>query len=104
MSDLFMSASQTLRDNLVTELQISNNFLRNKIGNLNKHPFYGYKIIIKQHMIDGNIFHETKGIFIENKEHKAFVLYKNRNNQYQMNNIFLKNIIISDDRIKQFDI
>ena len=76
MSEFFMSSSQILRDNLVTELQISNNFLRNSLNNINKQPFYSYKVTIKDH------------------------IYNMGNNECQLVDINLKDFIITDERVE----
>ena len=50
MDELFSKTSKVLRDNWVVELQKTNDYLKNKLANININPFFGYKIKIKSHI------------------------------------------------------
>ena len=69
MSELFMSASKILRDNLVTELQTEVNFLRNYIVKKQDETgdkLYGRKVKITEHNADmtTQIIYDGDAIFL----------------------------------------
>ena len=106
MSDIFTKTSRVLRDNVVTELQKSNDFLRNYIvQNGGGSPLYKTKVVICQHPIpfeNGTLFPRTEGVLIQLKDIKASVLYKNENNEIKLIITHVKNIVFIDEKINNF--
>ena len=86
MSELFMEASQRLRDELVTQLQNEVNFLKNYLAKNQKHSLIGTKVIVlpSQHMGDTlNLENPVEGILLTNIENSnicAHVMVKNEDN------------------------
>ena len=64
MSDLFMSASHVLRDNLIVQLKNENEFLRKKVFNKTSH-FFGKKVLRKAHSFMGTPVEEAHGTFVD---------------------------------------
>ena len=109
MSDIFTKTSRVLRDNVVTELQKSNDFLRNYIiqhGTVQAvSPLYRTKVIICQHPIpfeNDTLFPRTEGVLIQLKDIKASVLYKDENNDIKLVTTSIKNLIFVDEKINNF--
>jgi len=104
-ADLFTRTSRTLRDNVVVELQKSNNFLRNQLAQNTTNPLFKYKVIIKQHalpMQQGVTFPETEGIIINIKDYNVTVIFKNSNNENKIKIFHLNHINIIDDRVEKY--
>ena len=64
MDNLFIKTSKILRDNWIVELQKDNDFLKNKLSNINLNPFFGHKVNIKEHAfgMGTNFISKTPGI------------------------------------------
>ena len=104
IAELFTRTSNTLRDNVVTELKKSNDFLRNQLSKQKSNPLFGYKVTIEEHTINmaSDIFPETRGILLDIKGSSATILYKNENNQNKVKLFHLNNITIDDERIENY--
>ena len=106
MNKLFTQTSNVLRDNWVCELQKNNDFLKNKLHNINLNPFFGYKIKIKPHlngMTQENIL-ETNGVLYSLRNGNVWTLIKNENNEILMKRFYVNNIEFIDERFnKLFD-
>jgi hypothetical protein len=106
MNKLFTQASNVLRDNWVCELQKNNDFLKNKLHNINLNPFFGYKIKIKPHlngMTQENVL-ETNGVLYSLRNGNVWTLIKNENNEILMKRFYINNIEFIDERFnKLFD-
>ena len=104
IAELFTRTSNTLRDNVVTELKKSNDFLRNQLSKQNSNPLFGYKVTIEEHAINmaSDMFHETSGILLDIKGSGATILYKNENNKNKIKVFHISNITIDDERIENY--
>ena len=106
MNHLFTKTSNVLRDNLIVELQKNNDFLRNKLSNINNNPFFGYKVVIKEHnygmggvlnfvpRANATIYSIIKGI--------AWVLYTNLEGENVMQSFHIKYIEFTDPRFNKY--
>lgn len=101
-STLFTKTSNVLRD-VIIELQKNNDFLLNYIADKHCSPLYKYKVTIETHRreMGTELFHESKGIILSIGDNKATVLYKDENGKNKINQFTLKNITITDDRVKK---
>jgi hypothetical protein len=104
MNHLFTKTSQVLRDNWISELQNSNDFLKNKLSNINVNPFFGYKVKIKEHYINvgTNFINETEGVIYNIGKGIAWVLYKNKENEKKINSFHLKHIEFIDPKFDKY--
>lgn len=106
MNKLFTQTSNVLRDNWVCELQKNNDFLKNKLHNINLNPFFGYKIKIKPHlngMTQENVL-ETNGVLYSLRNGNVWTLIKNENNEILMKRFYVNNVEFIDERFnKLFD-
>ena len=78
MDNLFTKTSKVLRDNWIVELQKSNDFLRNKVANLNINPFFGYKVKINDHIFGMSQEHipETIGVIYKIDKSNVWIFYR----------------------------
>jgi hypothetical protein len=100
MNKLFTQTSNVLRDNWISELQKNNNFLKNKLHNINLNPFFGYKIRISPHlngMTQENIL-ETNGVIYSLRNGNVWAIIKNENNEISMRRFHITNIEFTDVR------
>lgn len=105
MSDLFMKTSKVLRDNIVTDLQKENDFLKNTFHNFSN-QIIGCKVKVLQFVIDpsGTIQPECIGKLLKIDNHRAVVVIKNIDNKIKIINCCFRNIEIIDEKIiKLFD-
>ena len=105
MSELFMSASRVLRDDLVCQLQKENNFLKELLVNKKNGEsiFYGKTVTIKSYRdIAANVIPSKKGIFLDillKYPSQCHILYKKENNKQEILTENLRNVEF-DDEIK----
>ena len=100
MNKLFTQTSNVLRDNWISELQKNNDFLKNKLHNINLNPFFSYKIRIRPHlngMTQENIL-ETNGVIYSLRNGNVWAIIKNENNVISMRRFHITNIEFIDDR------
>ena len=100
MNNLFAKTSKVLRDCYIIELQKSNDFLRNKLSNINVNPFFGYKVNIKEHAyaMGTEFFPKTPGIVYNINKSYCWVLYKNEDNEKTIRSFVITNIEFVDPR------
>tara|TARA_B100001250_G_C19564430_1_gene684850 strand:- start:415 stop:735 length:321 start_codon:yes stop_codon:yes gene_type:complete len=103
MDKLFTKTSKVLRDNWIIELQKSHDFLKYKLSNINQNPFFGYKVVIKEHArnMGTGFISRTPGILYEITRGQAWILYKNEDNEKKISQFFLNNIELVDDRFEK---
>tara|TARA_B100000780_G_scaffold233433_1_gene173585 strand:+ start:516 stop:830 length:315 start_codon:yes stop_codon:yes gene_type:complete len=96
MSELFMSASQKLRDELVTQLQKEVNFLKNYLAKSQKPSLIGTKVIVVPSHRGATLVSEpTDGILMsELSDINTIVMIVNEDNVGKIIRPFLSNIII----------
>lgn len=102
MTELFTSASKTLRDEVVSELKNQNNFLRN---NFRGHPesFLSgcrVKVIPYRDLGQSVIEHECEGIYVKFLEYKPIILLK-YGEHVILRSVPLNNIIFTDEKVTQ---
>tara|TARA_Y100000816_G_C26020474_1_gene533854 strand:- start:283 stop:603 length:321 start_codon:yes stop_codon:yes gene_type:complete len=104
MEHLFTKTSKVLRDNWVLELQKSNDFLRNKLSNINYNPFFGYKIRVRQHFNGMTQTHvpETYGVIYTLTKGTIWFLAKNDNDEKIMKRAYINNVDFIDERFDSF--
>ena len=104
MNKLFTKTSKVLRDNWVIELQKDNDFLRNKLSNINVNPFFGYKVNIKEHAfgMGTNFISETQGIIYNIDKSNVWVMYKTEENEKKITYFHINNIDFVDERFNKF--
>tara|TARA_A100001011_G_C14219355_1_gene803581 strand:+ start:490 stop:813 length:324 start_codon:yes stop_codon:yes gene_type:complete len=104
MDKLFTQTSKVLRDNWVIELQKNNDFLKNKLSNINVNPFFGYKVIIKEHAygMGSNFISRTNGVIYNLDKANAWILYKNDLDEKIISNFHIRNIEFVDSRFDTF--
>jgi hypothetical protein len=103
MDNLFTKTTKVLRDNWVVELQKTNDFLKNKLSNINQNPFFGYKVIIKEHArsMGSEFIPNTNGILYEISRGKAWILYKDEEGEKKLSHFFLNHVVLVDDRFEK---
>lgn len=103
LSQLFTRTSRVLRDNVVTELQKSNDFLRHYCLENNFCPLYRYKVKIKSHMwsMGAEQFQEANGVILSMEEYKSTILYKDHNNEIKVGTFNNRLLIITDERASE---
>lgn len=103
-TQLFTRTSRILRDTTVIELQKSNDFLRNRLSLINKNPFFGYKVKIKQHVngMTQTVFPETNGKIYSLNKCDAWIMYKDENNNKKMKWIHIDNIEFIDSKFDSY--
>jgi hypothetical protein len=104
MEKLFTQTTNVLRDNWIVELQKNNNFLKNKLHNINLNPFFGYKVKVKSHFNSvgqaeipgyvGKIYNIDKSTI--------WILTKNQNNEKVMKTEYITHIEFIDERFESF--
>ena len=96
MSELFMSASQKLRDELVTQLQKEVNFLKNYLAKSQKPSLIGTKVIVipSTHSHTPLVSEPTDGILMCELSNVNIVMIVNEDNVGKIIRPFLSNIII----------
>jgi hypothetical protein len=105
MSELFMSASRVLRDDLVCQLEKENNFLKELLVNKKNGEsiFYGKAVTIKSYRdISDNVIPSKKGFFLDillKYPSQCHILYKKENNKQEILTENLRNVEF-DDEIK----
>ena len=84
MSELFMSASRVMRDELVLQLQKENTFLRELVKK-GQGNFYGKNVTIKSYAdMDGNVIPERTGILLDIMfSSHCHILHKKENNKHK---------------------
>ena len=104
MEHLFTKTSKILRDNWIIELQNTNDFLKNKLSNINLNPFFGFKVIINEHAraMGSEYIPRTEGILYNITKGTAWVLYKNENNKKKISCFYLNNLELVDPRFDKF--
>lgn len=104
MTELFMSASKVLRDDLVIQLQKENNFLK-KIYNNKNSKFFGKKVRINGYSTldsSGNTIpiKEKEGIFIKFNNDRydphCLILLEIKNGNQFFVNVSIENFIFLD--------
>lgn len=106
MSELFISACKSLRDEVVSELKEQNNFLRKNFNSQPESILSGTKIKISPYRDMGTIIieRECEGIYLKFLDYKALVLLRDTNNQKVLRTVPLECIIfMNDDLDKLFD-
>ena len=106
MSELFISACKSLRDEMVTELKQQNNFLRRNFNSQSESILSGSKVKIFPYRDLGTVIIESEceGIYLKFVDYKALVLLRDTNNQVILRTVPLEYIIfIDDDLNKLFD-
>ena len=104
MNNLFTKTSKVLRDNWIVELQKSNDFLRNKIANININPFFGYKVIINDHVFDMSQEHipETTGVIYKIDKSYVWVFYRDQRGKKRLRCFLTRNVDFIDPRFDRF--
>ena len=104
MNNLFTKTSKVLRDIWVIELQKINDFLKNKLSNINVNPFFGYKVNIKEHAfgMGTNFISKTPGIIYNIDKASAWIMYKNDENEKIITSFNIRNIEFVDKRFDKF--
>lgn len=104
MQNLFTKTSHVLRDNLIVELQKNNDYLRNKLSNINLNPFFGYKVKIYSHLLglSQEQFPETIGTIYSLDKSNIWILYKDAQGNRKMNRFCINNIDFIDERFDKF--
>lgn len=104
MQNLFIKTSNVLRDNLIVELQKNNDYLRNKLSNINLNPFFGYKVKIESHLIgmSGEEFPETIGTIYSLVKSNVWILYNDAQGNRKMNRFYINNIDFIDERFDKY--
>lgn len=104
MENLFTKTSHVLRDNFVLELKNNNDFLRNKLSNINLNPFFGYKVRILSHLngMTQENFHETIGVIYSLQKGQVWALYKDDEGNRKMKRFYINNIEFIDERFDKF--
>jgi hypothetical protein len=103
MSELFTTASKIYRDELVSELQMQNKFLRNQINLKSiKDKLSGVRVRILSHLRNSgqNTQAECIGKLINIEDYYAHVLIRLSANKIIPAKISLDYIIIEDDKIE----
>jgi hypothetical protein len=92
MENLFTKTSHVLRDNFVLELKNNNDFLRNKLSNINLNPFFGYKVRILSHLngMTQENFPETMGVIYSLQKGQVWALYKDDEGNRKMKRFYIK--------------
>ena len=106
LSQLFTRTSRVLRDNVITELQKSNDFLRHYCLENNFCPLYRYKVKIKAHTwsMGAEQFQEANGVILSMQEFKSTVLYKDQRgsiDQIRVGTFNNRLLIITDERASE---
>ena len=105
MSELFMSSSRVLRDELVCQLQKENNFLKElfKKKKNTENIFNGKHVNIKSYRdIADNVIPSKKGFFLDillKYPSQCHILYKKENNKQEILTENLRNVEF-DEEIK----
>tara|TARA_B100001093_G_C26242923_1_gene765116 strand:- start:155 stop:487 length:333 start_codon:yes stop_codon:yes gene_type:complete len=104
MDNLFTKTSKVLRDNWIVELQKSNDFLRNKVANININPFFGYKVKINDHIFGMGQDHipETIGVIYKIDKSNIWVFYRDLEGKKRLRCFFTRNIEFIDPRFDHF--
>ena len=98
-----MSASRTLRDELVTELKKQNDFLRNHIADStrNKDILVGAKVIV-EHAANTPLFQpNTEGILLSQHGASAVVLLRDSRGKARVTVVYFCHLRILDPRIEK---
>jgi len=104
MENLFTKTSHVLRDNFVLELKNNNDFLRNKLSNINLNPFFGYKVRILPHLngMTQENFPETMGVIYSLQKGNVWALYKDDEGNRKMKRFYINHIEFIDKRFDKF--
>ena len=106
MTELFTSASKTLRDEVVSELKNQNNFLRNNFQGGQPDSFLTgcrVKVLPYQDMGRAVLEQECEGIYVKFIKYSPLILLK-RGDQVILRMVPLSQIIFMDSKItKLFD-
>ena len=104
MENLFTKTSKVLRDNWVIELQKTNDFIKNKLSNINVNPFFGFKVVIIEHAraMGSDFVPRTEGILYNITKGSAWVLYKNEDNKKKLSCFYLNHLELVDPRFDKF--
>ena len=103
MSELFMSASRVLRDDLVSQLQKENSFLKElfKKKQNTENIFFGKSVTISSyHDMAGNVIPAKKGIFLDiliKYPSQCHILYKKKNNKQEILTVNLRNVEFDEE-------
>lgn len=98
MSEIFMSASRVLRDELVCQLQKENNFLKEllKKKQNTENIFFGKHVSVSAyHDMVGNLIPSKKGFFLDillKNPSQCHILYKKENNKQEILTVNLRNV------------
>ena len=102
MEKLFTQTTNVLRDNWIVELQKNNDFLKNKLHNINVNPFFGYKVKVKSHFngMSQQTIPEYYGRIYNINKSNVWILTKNQNNEKIMKSEYISHIEFIDERFE----
>ena len=74
------------------------------LSNINVNPFFGYKVIIKEHAygMGSNFISRTNGVIYNLDKANAWILYKNDLNEKMISNFHVRNIEFVDSKFDKF--
>ena len=88
-------------------MKLSGHFIEEKSlnpsFNINLNPFFGYKVQIKEHAysMGTGFIQETDGILYNINKCTVWVLYKDEDNEINLNGFHINNVVFVDKRFEK---